>query len=292
MFRLLERYQTVLVLAVALALPLFVYRANATDPADARLVDRLIRGATAPIQGLLMSAVGAVSELWSSYVDVVDARRENGELRRRLHAAEQKNDELQAIAVENEHLRAVLELEAKNPAVESLPANVIGAGTSPSARTIDIDRGALDRVGRGMVVISDAGLVGIVLRVGWTSSEVLLVADEKLELSATVVRSRARARLKGGGLVPGFGLELSEISRSDDVRPGDRLATSGLGGVFPKGIPIGEIKQVRTPTGAAYRLADVEPFVDFGRLEHVIVLLAAPKEEPIVTPGALLPAAL
>src|SRR5439155_23493531 len=64
------------------------------------------------------------------------------------------------------------------------------------------------------------------------------------------------------------------------------------GGVFPKGIAIGEITLVKTPTGASHRVADVEPFVDFARLEHVIVLLQKPKDEPLVTPEPLLPATL
>jgi rod shape-determining protein MreC len=292
MFRLLERYRTAIVIFFAITLPVFVYRANAIEPANANPVDRVLLAATAPLKSAMSWAIGSVSDLWYSYIDVVRARGENGQLRRRLIKAERARDEAEALVTENAHLRGLLKIKEPNPQVTFLAATVIAAGTSPLARTIEIDKGALEGVGRGMVVVSDEGLVGLVLRVAWTSSEVMLIADEKFTASVTVVRSRARGRIKGNGLAPGFGLELGEVLRVDDAKAGDRVATSGLGGVFPKGIPIGEVTLVRTPTGAQHRIADVEPYVDFARLEHVMVLVAAPKDEPLVTPEPLRPATL
>lgn len=293
MFRLLERYQTFIVLFLILTVPLLIYRANATTKADANVIDRLILGATEPIKSLLTTAVGGLSDVYYEYVDVVGARRENGELRRRASRAEAERDLLHPMEEENARLRKLLLIKDTNPKHAPLAANVISAGSSPLSRTIEIDVGATDGVQRGMAVIAEEGLVGLVMRVGWTSSEVILIADEKMMLWARVVRSRARGRVHGSGSGPDFRLELSEVLRSDDITVGDRVSTSGLGGVFPGGIPIGEVTEVRTPTGAQHRVADVAPFVDFARLDQVSVLVGEWAEsEPLVMPDPLRPAVL
>jgi rod shape-determining protein MreC len=291
-FRLFERYQTAIVIFFTIALPVLAYRANAAEPANANAIDRLFLAATAPIKAFMSWATGKVSDGWYGYVDLRAARKDAGELKRRLMQAERARDEAKSLVNENTHLRTILGIKESNPKATLLAATVIAAGSSPLGRTVEIDRGSVDGVARGMAVISDAGLVGLVLRVGWTSSEVMLIADEKFTLSVVVLRSRARGHVKGSGLLPGFQLELTEILRADDVRVGDRLATSGLGGVFPRSIPVGEVTEVKTPTGAQHRVAEVEPFVDFARLEQVIVVIQAPKEEPLVTPEPLRPATL
>lgn len=292
MRRLLERYRTIVVILTVIVVPLFFYRANAADPSDATVIDRIVLVASAPLMKVMSRAITAVSDAWYRYVDVVDARKENGELRRRLFRAERERDERASLELENTRLRRLLEIKERNPKFSTLQATVIAAGTSPLSRTVEIDRGALDGVTRGMPILADEGLVGMVMRVGWTSSEVLLIADEKMTVWVAVIRSRARGRLRGNGLWPGFGLELTEVLRSDDVRVGDRIATSGLGGVFPGGIPVGEVTEVRTPTRAQHRVAHVEPYVDFARLENVIVLLTGPKEDPVTTPEPLRPPTL
>lgn len=293
MFRLLARYQTWIVLLAIIVAPLVVYRANSSDPANANPFDRVVLFATQPLKKLMSQAIGAASDTWFEYVDVVGARRENGELRRRAGIAEAEVDRLRWLHEENEHLRGLLQLKDANPKLVPVAANVIATGSSVLSRTLEIDRGAIDGVARGMPVVSDQGLVGLVLRVGWTSSEVILLADEKMLTWGRVVRSRARGRVRGSGEGPDFRLELTEVLRSDDVQVGDRIATSGLGGVFPAGIPIGEVTEVRTPTGAQHRVADVEPYVDFARLEVVSVLTGEMREEdPLVMPDPLRPAVL
>lgn len=292
MFRLLEQYRKPLAVLVAVLLPLAVYRAHVVRPAHANVFDRLVLATTKPARAFLMGATGAVSDAWYRYVAVVGAREQSAELRRRVHALEREVDELAPLRAENEELRRLLEIAKDNPKLDLLGARVIGLGTSPSARTLEIDKGALDDVPQGAPVLGPNGLVGLVQRVAWTSSEVLLIADEKMSLHAQVLRTRARGRVRGQGLDPGFRLELTEILRSDDVRPGDRVVTSGLGRVFPKGLPVGEVVALRTEPGVQHRIADVAPYADFARLEWVSVVLEHAAEERVLTPEPLLPPSL
>lgn len=292
MFRLLRRYAKPLTVVVALLLPLLVYRANAIRPADANLLDRLVLLLTAPVEGWLSAATSFASDSFDRYLDVFNAREENVSLRRALAEAERERDRLSNLVGENQELRSLLSLKELNPDAQLVAAQVIGAGTSPLSRTIDIDRGSLDGLRRGATVLGGQGLVGIVRRVGWSSAEVQLIADEKIAFRAAVARTRAKGRVKGQGYAAGFRLNLGEVLRSDDLAIGDRVETSGLDGVFPKGVPVGVVVAIDDDPAAQHRSATLEPYVDFARLEAVTVLLVPPKKAELATPEPLLPPSL
>lgn len=292
MFRALKRYQTPILVLVTVILPLAVYRAHTLRPSRARLVDKFVLAATAPVRGLLMGSTAMVSDAWYRYVDLVDVRARTYDVEQLNRKLQSELAGLEALRRENAALRTSLKLQQDNPDATLLTARVIGVSTSPSARTLEINRGALDDIVQGAPVIAAQGLVGLVQRVGWTSSEVLLVADEKMSLHAQILRTRARGQLRGQGLGPDFQLELTEILRSDDLRPGDRVVTSGLGNVFPKGLAVGEVVALRTEPGVQHRVATVAPYVDFARLEQVTVVLASKDTARLVTPEPLRPPSL
>lgn len=292
MFAFLKRHRKPIAVLVTVLLPLIVYRSQDKVPGDLNVFDRVVLLVTGPLQSLMVGAVGIVSDGWSNYVDVVGAREENAELRQRLRKLELERDRLADLGVENEHLRQILLVDHDNPSLDLVVAKVIGAGNSPSARTILVDRGALDGVELGQTVTDGRGLVGVVQRVGWKQSEVLLIADDKVSFHASVLRTRARGRIRGMGLGPDFRVQLTEVLRSDDVEVGDQIVTNGLGGVFPRGLFVGVVKNVRVEKGVQHRIADVVPYVDFARLETVAIVVAPESPEIIATPEPLLPPSL
>lgn len=292
MFAFLKRYRKSIAVLVTVLLPLIVYRSQAKAGGDLNLFDRAVLVVTAPLQSLMVGTVGWVSDAWARYVDVVDARKENFALEVKLRKLELERDRLADLGVENEHLRQILLVDHDNPHLDLVVAKVIGAGISPSARTILVDRGALDSVERGQTVTDGRGLVGVVQRVGWKEAEVLLIADDKVSFHASVLRTRARGRVRGSGLGPGFTVQLTEVLRSDDVEVGDQVVTNGLGGVFPRGLFVGVVASLRTEPGVQHRVADVVPYVDFARLETVAIVVNAPTPEIIATPEPLLPPSL
>ena len=119
-----------------------------------------------------------------------------------------------------------------------------------------------------------------------------MISDPRLTVMAHVVRNRARGRIRGHGPPPGNALKFGDFLSDDDVRSGDRVATSGLGGVLPKDVPIGVVRAVERPKNVGRPVADVEPYVDFARLEHVTVVVSEPVPEIMVTPTPLLPRSL
>ena len=287
MRRSLARFRGPLILALALIGPVLVYRAHARDPHRINTVDRVLLAVTAPVQRLLVGAVGALSDVWFFYADLAEARRREGVLRRALLDAERKRAALEALEKENEHLRTLLELKRRNPDHRLAAARVIGARLDPGVGLLTIDKGAMDGIRGGLPVVSGAGLVGRVVEVAWTTADLQLIADPRVSIPAKILRTGARGRLRGRG--GDFRLVLSEILRSDDLRRGDRVVTSGLGGMYPVGIPIGTVTRLFTEKGVPHRFADVAPSVDFDRIEAVSVVVTAAKDVPVVTPELLLP---
>lgn len=278
--------------ALTILLPLMVYRANARRAGHFNTLDRVVLYATTPLNRLMAGLTGSLSDLWYQYIDLTHARRESVQLRRQLTIQVRERDRLEFLGEENERLRTLLKLKEANPDAELVTATVIGAGSALSARTLTLDVGAIDRVPRGAPVLAGQGLVGMVQRVAWTSSEVLTIADPRLPVMAHVVRNRARGRIRGKGPPPGHLLELTDFLVDDDVRVGDRVATSGLGGVLPKDVPIGVILAIHRPEGASRLVADVESYVDFARLENATVIVSKPVPKIMVTPEPLLPRSL
>lgn len=285
-----KRHRTWLIVAALILLPLLVYRAHARREPRNSWLDRGIIVLTSPLEKLLARATQLVSDRWYLYVDLREARQENIELRRSLLRLDQKIADSETLEEENQRLRRALELRDRNPGLELLAATVVAYGHSPIERTVRIDRGLVHGIRRGMAVIAEEGLIGRVQRTGFHAAEVLLIADERVSLDATIPRSRARGRLRGTGLWPDYRLEMLHVLRTDDIQVGDRVVTSGLGFVFPRGIPIGRVSRVHASPDGQELIVEVEPSIDLSRIEEVLVVktsLERPGE--VVTPELLLP---
>ncbi len=290
MFDYLRNYRTPVVVALAILLPIMVFRAN-RGAHRYNTLDRLVLIATTPFNSLMSRLTGKVSDAWYGYVDLANARQESVKLRRAMIDLERERDQLKFLEQENERLRRLLKLSELNPELDTVGGTVIGAGSSLTTRTLTIDVGMTSGIERGDPVLAGQGLVGVVYRVAWTSSEVMLISDPRLMVKAHVVESRARGRLHGLGPPSGHTLRFGDYL-SDKVKKGDRVATSGLGGVFPKGVPIGEVREVYQPEGASRSVSDVEPYVDFSRLEYVTVLIGQTVPKTFNTPPDMLPPSL
>lgn len=292
MFGFISRNRTLVAVIIAFFAPLLTYRAHVVRPARAHLVDRLVLAATLPFRRLLTGTTAWVSDTWSSVADLSHAREQNAKLSRELMRVRQERDRLAGLEEQNRELARLLVLKAANPAVEQRTARVVGASTSATARTFEVDAGALDGVQTGAVAVAAQGLVGVVGRVAWTSSEVIALTDPRLSVHVRVARSGARGRVRGRGGGPTGPLELGDLVRSDDVQTGDRLDTNGLGRVFFSGIPVGVVSRVLEADERRPRRAEVEPFVDFARVDRMNIVIRGSREVVLATPEPLLPPAL
>lgn len=293
MFEVFGRNRNLVAIGLLLLVPLVIYRANARQVADANPLEKLILTLSSPIERSLAFGVEFVSDSYARYLDVIGARAENIQLRREVARMSVDVQRSAALELENERLRRLLDIRARNPSLPMVAGTVVAAGRSPFSRTVRVDRGQVHGVTRGAPVLSEDGLVGRVQRVGFVSCEVVLVTDERISVDVTLARSRARGRLRGARSGSTFGLRVRGLLRTDDVRPGDLVLTSGLSGVFPHGLVVGRVGRVETGAGAQEPLVEVQAAVDFDRLDEVLIVLGHEGEgEPLFTPVELLPAEL
>jgi len=127
----------------------------------------------------------------------------------------------------------------------------------------------------GLAVINEAGVVGRVKAVASHYADIILLVDVNNSIDIVVQRTRARARVRGGGGDKDMGVEVERLARTAMVEPGDILVTSGVGEQFPQGIPVGQVTSVKKSRFGLYQEVKLEPSVDFGQLETVMVVLEA-----------------
>jgi rod shape-determining protein MreC len=219
-------------------------------------VSRPLLGGSA---GLRYGAAGLFGAL------VPGGTRDLDEENRRLRAELAGREELR---LENERLRRLLGF-AEATTVRTLAARVIAEDASSWFRTIEIDRGLADGVAEGMPVANAAGLVGRVVRCTPHASRVLLITDASSAVAVLVQDQRIRGVCRGQG----GGLALDYASVEETIQVGDGVVTSGMGGVFPKGLVVGYVRSVNLEQFGLFQTVEVEPAVDFSHLEEVLVLI-------------------
>ena len=225
--------------------------------------------AMAPVQRAVRWPFERVAGGWGEYVALVDVGRENAAFRERVATLEEENLQLREALVESGNLERLAALRSGFEA-QLMPARVIGRDVSPYFRSLLLDRGRSGGVLSGMPVVADRGLVGLVTATTPSAARAMLLVDRRAAVDAVVERSRALGIVRGTGSAS---LEFEFLMRSADVKSGDVLLTSGVGGVYPKGLRIGVVGPVHAQKGALVHTARVVPSVDFGQLEMAFVLL-------------------
>jgi len=160
-----------------------------------------------------------------------------------------------------------------------MPASVIGVDSSAWFRTVLLDRGERDGVKRGMAVVTPQGVVGHVVAASSHAAKVLLLIDNSSAVDVTVERSRARGIVEGER--ENF-CALKYVVHGDDVQVGDRLVSSGMGGFFPKGLPVGNVTEISPEKHGLFQRAIVQPSVDFNKLEEVFVILELSPQQKLL----------
>ena len=274
MLEFLRRNQVLLASTLFLTLSFFLLSANRGGLRRVDPLGTIFLEVLQPLQGVTATGVGQVRSLWTSYVSLVGVVSENKELRDRVRAFEAERQRLTELELENARLERLLDFRASMPS-KALTARVVGKDASGWFETFTLDRGADDGVAPGMAVVCADGVAGRIASVSPHASRVLLVSDHNSGVDALVQRTRARGILEG--TLSGMA-SLKYVKPSEELEVGDLVVTSGLDGIFPKGLRLGRIVGVTRREAGLFQLAEVVPFVDFSKLEEVLIL-ATPSRE-------------
>lgn len=248
-----------------------------------------------PLQRVLARTLAATGDLFQTVRQVRELRTRVEELQAQVDALTIENIRLREYEADVQQFRAMLNFVSEYPVSVPLGADVIGreacttfpcgevVGTEPNPylRYVTISVGALQGVKVGMPVVSNGpGLVGRVARVYPRTARVQLLTDPESAVAALLQTSRVTGLLVGK---PDGTLRMEYIPQEENISVGDMVLTSGLGGVMPKGLVIGQVAEVQQMDYALFQTAIVRPAVDFSRMEVVLVITAfeqIPLEEP------------
>jgi rod shape-determining protein MreC len=268
MVKYLREYRFYIVLFAFVLIPVIAIDTSTRAPRDYRFYDKVIVSITWPIQATISWSLDQVAAGFQNYIYLWHTRQENialtDENRRLL------NDiaSLRETEQENIRLRKLLNFQEQYK-FQSVVARVIAKDVSAEFRAIRINRGESSGIRRNMAVISNEGTVGRILRATAHTADVVTVLD--LLSAVDVINERSRARGVFEGLTDDTGI-LRYTVRTDDIQPGDGLISSGLGGVFPKGMPVGTVAKVTKKQFGISQDVEVRPSVDFSKLEEVLVV--------------------
>jgi rod shape-determining protein MreC len=202
---------------------------------------------------------------------LIDVRQQNVVLGERLDELEGRNALLAELQHENNQLRELLAMKKERP-MEGVVAKVIGYDPSKWVRAVVIDKGKRDGLMNGMPVVNVKGVVGQIVAVSLKTARVLLISDHASGLDVIIQNdTRSRGVVEGSG---GNSCELQYVTREEEVRVGDRLVTSGMDGIYPKGLLVGSISNFSSGMGSLFHRIEVKPVVDFDALETVFIVVS------------------
>lgn len=233
-----------------------------------------------PVCGFFNGINSSVSG-WFNYMhEAGDVHDTNKELLKKIDELNIKIQSYQGLEQENKRLEKLLEIKNNYADIESTGAEIIARESSNWFTVFTINKGSKDGIAKNQPVVCGGGLVGHTTDVGAHWAKVVTVIDTAHSVSGMSLRSNDYVQLDGDLTLLGGGLcKMTNITENADVIVGDILVTSGIGGVYPKGIVIGTVQEFKILESGTGNYAVVKPAVDFQRINEVLVLKTASTEE-------------
>ncbi|SMC41646.1 rod shape-determining protein MreC [Desulfocicer vacuolatum DSM 3385] len=259
-----------LILAVFVVLANLVYLAvGSKGGVPVSRLERLTIALVAPFQMAVTRTTDAVQDVWAVYFASVSAARENKMLKKALALATADQNRCRELALENQRLRKFIYFKQAEAQI-MVAAKVIARDPSPWFSTMMIDKGNQDGLCKGLPVVAAQGIVGQVVAVAGRYSRVLLITDRNSSVDALVQSTRARGIVQGDNTETCF---FDYALRKETVTVGDDIVASGLDQIFPKGVSIGKVVDVKKENSDLFQHVRVKTSVDFNTLEEVLVFV-------------------
>ncbi len=255
-------------LIIATFIVLFMLMSESHTNEGTSRFQSVVQTLTYPLQASVNSVASTFKNLWNSYISLIDVNEENKLLRQQLLDIEEKMNQHIENSVQFLRLRNQL-LFARKKITDKIFAEIIGESADNNHDISLINRGSNQLVQRNYIVLRKEGLVGRIQSVSPFQSSVQLITDRRSRVSSLIQRNRIR------GLIYGThkGLEMRQINQHANIKIGDRVISSGLGGLYPKGLLIGWVKEIRRQKHELFKTAILDSAVDFNQIEEVFVIV-------------------
>jgi len=268
MIELLKRFRLLFIALLFLFPAFLVLTLNVRDERRASWPERALLQISLPLQHRAQRALLWVRGVGEQYIFLTRVQQENQDLKRTVSSLREENNRLKEALWEEERLKKLSSLQSQYSSVSRV-AQIFARDPSSWFKTVLVNKGERDGVAKDMAVVTADGVVGRVIEVSLNTAKVLLVTDPNSAMDVIVQRSRTQGIMEGK--VEEI-CSLKYVQKNEDVQVGDKVITSGLGGIFPKGLVTGTVTRVERKRPGIFQYIEVTPSVDFSRLEEVLIL--------------------
>ncbi len=257
-----------LIVCVAVSLVIFTVSCRMGSSSPLELVRGAFQTVTSPVRYLGSTVSAPFQGLGNIITNLTTDQQTLSDLQEENERLQARNAELEEAEQTASRLQSLLDLQ-DSYSLQSTAARIISSSTDSWTSTVTIDKGSTSGLTVGMPIMASNGVIGQIIQCNPTTSVVRLVADESSSISAMVQSSRAQGMINGSATGQ---VTLDLIRTGQTVEVGDVVVTSGLGGVFPKGLPLGRVTSVENNPGSLYLDIVVEPFAHTENNEEVLVI--------------------
>ncbi len=262
-------------IVVLIAVNVIILSVNTKQAHPSYGMGRVALSLLGPFQNVVTHGVRFFRGVWNNYFNLVSASMENTQLRQELNQALEDRNLYNETLLANIRYRNLLNFK-QYMAEPVLAAEVIGRDPSPWFKTLVVNKGSSDGVTQGAPVVVPEGIAGLVVEVASHYAKILLIIDQNSAVDGLIQRTRSRGVVKGD---PSGNCILKYVLRKHDVSLGDTVVSSGLDGVFPKGLRIGRVSEIVKLNAGIFQQIQITPYVDFEKLEEVLIVAQLPKHQ-------------
>jgi len=267
MFKFIGTYRLYISIVATLIVLFFLMYQTYNEQGTSRF-QMAVQTITYPVQTSVQAVVSTIKNTWNSYINLIEVNEENKLLKQQLLNMEEKLNQHIENSVQFFRLRSQL-LFAQKKARNEIFSEIIGESADNTHQIRLINRGSNQLLQRNYIVIRKEGLVGRIQSVSPYQSSVQLIIDHRSRVPALIQRNRVR------GLIYGThdGMEMRQINQHAKIKIGDRVISSGLGNLYPKGILIGWVSGIHHQSHELFKTARLDSAVDFNQIEEVFAIL-------------------
>ena len=249
--------------------------ASAKNRSNVGFIDNIVNFTIKPVTTFFSNTTASVEGFFEYFQSKKELVQQVSELTYKNNLLEQKNASLSSLETENERLRTLLELDEKYPTFQTTAASVIAKDGGNYGRFITIDKGEESGILVNQPVLSQNGLVGLVFETGYGWAKIQTILDPSTSVGCRITRTGDVSVAEGDNALVNDGfLKMLYISKQFTILEGDIVETSGLGEIYPRGIPIGKIKEIKASDNSNSQYATIVPTVDFSNLQEILVITA------------------
>jgi rod shape-determining protein MreC len=264
-----RKFRSLLIISSLLLFSLYLLFSHSSISRDPNKVYQIILTIFSPVLEGIADISDNIQQTWEEYIAIRDARRENRDLKKELARGRNLISEALEYQLENERLRNLLSFRKKESRLSMIAGEVIGKDSSRWFQTILINKGSDNNLTRNMAVLTPEGVVGYIIGIAPAVSKVLLISDINSSISAIVQRTRTQVIIVGSG---GEFCRTKFLPNTEDILEGDTIVTSGLGGIYPKGLIVGHLRNIVKKSSGLFLDAERIPGADLDRLEAALIV--------------------